>query len=109
LKVTKAYTPSFKEFPMVRKGEEVRFIKEEEKHPGWFIGVDRKNVKGYFPTQWFQKSEGGKCQALKDYDAKEIDVEVGDEARILIEYCGWVRVETKSFSGWIPRYCIYRE
>lgn len=107
MRTTRAHSPEFSTFPRVAKGERVRFLRLDKKHPGWFLGVDGNAVEGYFPVGAFSTVEDGLVTALVDYDARELDLPAGEGIDILTEYAGWLRVQSKIGIGWIPKSCLF--
>lgn len=96
---------SFERAPCVRAGGTARWVRDDEKHPGWFFGTDADGVEGYFPADWFEidRTEGV-ARARRDYDAMELTVKSGTGLEIVAEAAGWVLVRTPDGGlGWIPR------
>ncbi|EDY80677.1 SH3 domain protein [Verrucomicrobiia bacterium DG1235] len=92
--------------PLAEKGERVSFIAFDPKNAAWFRGRDARGVVGYFPVGWFRIDEaGGLAEALRDYDAAELTVAVGEEIELIESFGEWCRVETGQGLGWIPVAC----
>lgn len=96
---------SFTKAPNVQAGEVVRFLREDEKNPGWFFGATFEGVEGYFPNDWFNlRPEGGEATAIRAYDALELTVEKGEMVEAIAEAAGWLLVKTSDARvGWIPQ------
>ncbi len=107
-RVTKAYTKFFDTAPVVERGSTVIFISIDEKNPAWFFGKAENHIEGYFPHAWFEVNENNStAKALRDYDATELTVKIGDEINITEEYMGWLLVVRDQSKGWIPEGCVF--
>lgn len=58
---------------------------------------------GWAPYDWLKPLGDGRAQALREYSARELDVDIDDEVVVLEEYGGWYLVAgSASTPGWIP-------
>jgi len=89
-------------------GELVQRVRDDEKNPGWFLGVAPCGLEGYFPSRWFEvDSNGASARALRDYDAMELTIEANVDVECLAEESGWLLVRTEDGrEGWIPGSCV---
>jgi RimJ/RimL family protein N-acetyltransferase len=108
LRTALAHERSFDRAPRVRGGDIVRRVRDDEKNPGWFLGVAPGGVEGYFPSRWFEADpDGAIARALRDYDAMELTIEANVEVECLAEESGWLLVRTDDGrQGWIPVDCM---
>ena len=96
------YDAAFANPPKVAAGEVVQLIEKDPNHPGWFKGRTATGESGYFPVAWFAIA-GSDATAMRDYDARELTVRVGDLVGIVEIESSWARVMKPSGEvGWVP-------
>ena len=83
-------------------GEEMVVTDKETDWPGWLWCTTRAGISGWAPAAYVRR-EGGTAVALRDYDATELNVRVGDELTIVLEEGGWYLCRTTTGEqGWVP-------
>lgn len=107
-RVIKAHTRSYDDPLRVKKGEVVRATKRElwnERDP-WVWCIAASGKEGWVPEP-FLDITGNQAVALRDYDAIELTVSIGDDLRILDESSGWYWVKNQRDQyGWVPVECV---
>jgi hypothetical protein len=91
--------------PLVMKlGDVIEGEKRETEWDGWLWCKTSVDIFGWVPEAYLKAlSEERKYDATRDYDAKELNVEIGQEVKILEEESSWACVETaQGEKGWIP-------
>lgn len=86
------------------EGDEVTIHHLDTDYPGW-VKVSTKDGKaGWAPIEYLSSvAEDGPSIALKEYSAKELDVEIGEQLKLIHELNDWVWVnKLDGESGWIP-------
>jgi uncharacterized protein YgiM (DUF1202 family) len=104
LKVIKNHKSEF-HVPMVaKKGEIVEGQERETEWKGWLWCRNSSGVHGWVPKTYLESSsKTGNFQFLKDYNARELTVNEGQEVIVLDEESGWAWVRTPlGDEGWIP-------
>jgi hypothetical protein len=87
---------------ILRRGDAVEIGKCDDEWPGWIWCTNVQGKSGWVPEA-FLRMEHGRAFAAGDYDARELNVQVGDRLTVLEEESGWLlcRSETGSV-GWVP-------
>jgi hypothetical protein len=58
---------------------------------------------GWAPLDWLKPLDDGRVEALRDYSAQELDVEMGDDVVLHDELGGWWWCErADGRCGWVP-------
>jgi hypothetical protein len=58
---------------------------------------------GWAPVAWLRPLGDGRAEALRDYDARELDAESGEAVTLHLEHGGWWWSErTDGAQGWLP-------
>jgi uncharacterized protein YgiM (DUF1202 family) len=84
------------------KGEMLKIGTETSDWPGWVWCTNENGKSGWTPRSYIAIYEKF-CKALKDYNASEITVKVGQTLVAEKEESGWIWVTNKTGkSGWIP-------
>ena len=83
-------------------GETVQAIRRDTEYPGWIWCAGSSGKSGWVPERYLQ-IEGERATALRDYNAVELTVEVGEILTLLEIESGWAWVETgDGRCGWVP-------
>ena len=77
-------------------------VRDEEWPAFAWVKTDEGRA-GWAPVAWLRPLDGGRAEALRDYDARELDVERGDWVRLHHEHGGWWWSErADGAQGWLP-------
>ncbi|MFT5674301.1 MAG: hypothetical protein ACI808_000216 [Paraglaciecola sp.] len=109
-RVVKEYSDAPKYPIKLEVGEELQFIEESNPNgdwPNWIFckGADKE---GWVPKQ-ILKIEGSKVTSLKDYNATEHNLKIGETLSADESLNGWVYGVKKCFPeiiGWAPLNCL---
>jgi putative acetyltransferase len=106
--VRRGYVSDLEKTPKAAAEETVQFLDHDINNPGWFRGLDPRQIEGYFPLAWFSLDADSKlATAQRDYDASELSVATGDSLSPLITVGKWVQVSLPDLTtGWIPTLCL---
>jgi SH3-like domain-containing protein len=104
LKVIKGHKSEFHVPLMAKKGEIVEGQEKETEWEGWLFCRNRSGIHGWVPKSYLESvSESGRFQLLRDYNARELTVDQGQEVIVLDEESSWAWVRTLlGEEGWIP-------
>jgi SH3-like domain-containing protein len=104
LKVTKNHKSEFHVPLITKKGDIVEGQERETEYEGWLWCQNSAGLQGWVPKAYLkQASESGQFQFLKDYNARELTINKGQEVIVLDEESGWAWVRTTlGEEGWIP-------
>ncbi|MFX1496597.1 MAG: SH3 domain-containing protein [Promethearchaeota archaeon] len=101
-RVVKNHTASFSVPLILKKGEKLRLETKDSEWPGWIWVINKSKKSGWVPKSYL-KIHGNNAIMLKDYDATELTVSIGEEFLIELEESGWIWVTSENGkSGWIP-------
>lgn len=104
LKVTKNHKSETQVPLIARKGEIVEKQEHETRYDGWLWCRNSSGIHGWAPKAALeQTSKAGQFQFQRDYNARELTVNEGEEVIVLEEESGWAWVRTTlGEEGWIP-------
>jgi SH3-like domain-containing protein len=104
LKVIKDHKSEFHVPLMAKKGEIVEGQEKETEWEGWLFCRNASGIHGWVPKSYLESiSESGRFQFLRDYNARELTVDQGQEVIVLDEESSWAWVRTLlGEEGWIP-------
>lgn len=84
-------------------GEIVTLGARDSEWPAFIWTTTADGNAGWAPVDWLTPLGGGRAEALRDYSAQELDVDVGDEIVPHHELGGWWWCERADRQcGWIP-------
>ena len=85
-------------------GEIVQEEERETEYEGWLWCQNSAGANAWVPETYLEKmSDSGEYQFLKDYNSRELTVDMGQEVIVLDEDSGWAWVRTTlGEEGWIP-------
>ncbi len=101
---TMKWSPVYKNPLTLKTGERVRTGREDDQWKGW-IWCSAKNNSGWVPGQIIKFINETEGEITEDYDARELDVDAGEEILGTRELNGWVwgnKKNTDNF-GWLPK------
>jgi hypothetical protein len=90
---------------VVKRGEIIEGKEKKTDWEGWLWCRTLHGIKGWIPKNYLQKyqNEPEHYSVLRDYNARELTVNIGQSLLILDEESGWAYVKTASQEeGWIP-------
>ena len=104
LKVIKDHKGEFHVPLVAKKGEIVEGQEKETEWKDWLLCRNSSGIHGWVPKTYLEStSESGRFQFLRDYNAREITIEQGQEVIVLDEESSWAWVRTfLGEEGWIP-------
>lgn len=101
-KIRSAYKSAYPEPLIAAAGETLAVEDRETQWPGWLWGEHPGGQAGWVPDVYLQR-DGDRGTLVRDYDATELTVDVGEELTALSEHGGWMRCRLDDGSlGWIP-------
>jgi uncharacterized protein YgiM (DUF1202 family) len=104
LKVIKDHRSEFHHPLIAKKGEIVEGQERETEWEGWLWCRDSSGFQGWVPKKYLEStSKSGHFQFLRDYNARELTIDKGQEVIVMDEESGWGWVRTTlGEEGWIP-------
>jgi hypothetical protein len=88
-------------------GDRLRIGRRDNEYPGWIRVTTPSGNEGWAPESIIRLETDAEGIALSEYDATELDTEVGQRVVRVRELCGWAWVENEhGESGWVPRESI---
>ena len=107
-RVIKGHTRTYDNPMQVKQGEVTRVTKREfwnDRYP-WVWCVTTNGKEGWMPES-FVEVIGEQGIALRDYNAIELTVTIGDNLTIIDEANGWYWVQSvRRAYGWVPLECV---
>jgi hypothetical protein len=96
------YQSQYPDAIVVCKGDALVVGQKDTEWLGWVWCTAPSGKCGWVP-QRIISLDGDTCQALVDYDAKELTVAIGDELILFELESGWFLAQTgNGLKGWIP-------
>lgn len=97
------YKSTFSDPLIIVKDEILTFSMKETEWKEWLWCINQFGKGGWVPEKFIERLNDKKYKALRDYNATELTVEIGEELVISDELSGWVWVTNKKGkSGWVP-------
>ncbi|MFW9773963.1 MAG: SH3 domain-containing protein [Candidatus Thorarchaeota archaeon] len=101
-KVISNYKSPFPNPLIIKKGDKLQIIEKESEWSGWIWCISEKGAEGWVPINYLD-IQGNSAQSLRDYDATELTVAVGEELLIEDQESGWIWASNKAGKkGWVP-------
>lgn len=86
-----------------RAGERVRMGERDAEWPAFVWTITADGNAGWAPFDWLRPLGDGHAEALRDYSARELDVDAGDHAELRFELGGWWWLRhDDGREGWVP-------
>lgn len=107
-RVIKVHKRSYDDPMYVKKGDVVRIDKREmwNERDEWVWCVAASTKEGWMPAE-FLEITANRGIVLRDYNAIELTVAIGEDVFIFDEAAGWYWVQNKHDKrGWVPVECI---
>jgi hypothetical protein len=87
---------------IVGAGEQLTISERASEWTGWIWCTNREGRSRWVPEKYVERS-GNTCVALRDYDATELTVSLGDTLIISNQEAGWLWcTNEKGQRGWVP-------
>lgn len=84
-------------------GEIVTLGERDTEWPAFIWTITADGNAGWAPFDWLKPLGDGRAEALRDYSARELDADPGDEIALLHELGGWWwATHDDGRAGWIP-------
>lgn len=102
-RVADAWRSSYPQPLRVRAGEIIGLGARDEEWPAvaWVTRSD--GHAGWMPHAWLRPLGDGRAEALRDYDARELNADAGSVVALLHEHGGWWWAERADGTrGWLP-------
>lgn len=100
--VIEGHLSSFPDPVRLKKGDEVKVGKRDTEFTGWRMVTDADGKSGWAPEILLEVN-GNIAFFKEDYDARELNVEIGDIITVYREIDGWYWVSNASGEyGWVP-------
>ncbi len=100
--VREAYTAQYRDPIAFRRGDPIQVQEADTEFTEWFWCRGPEEKEGWVHRSFLSQASGA-ATALADYTAKELTVEVRDQARIIRLLDGWAFVELDGNEvGWVP-------
>ena len=99
---------------VARRGDRLSFERKPTEYAGWIwctaVGGTAAEgapaYAGWVPEAWV-RIEGSTCVLLRDYDAMELPLDVGEDVVINLRESGWAWVRnSRGREGWVPLECL---
>lgn len=101
-KVIVEYTSPYTDPLKIQKGDRLQIGKKESEWPGWVWCMNTDGKERWIPKNYIDIQDNSGIM-IKDYEATELSVAIGEELTIEKEESGWVWASNKEGKkGWIP-------
>ena len=103
------YVPKDREPLVLKKGDLVRCIREDDEYGGWFF-CQKAGREGWVPEKIVELVEDVMGRIKEDYSSQELALEEGDEVvgYGIVSGCLWGRKVKTGEVGWVAMYVINR-
>lgn len=100
--VVRNYRTQYPDPVTIAVGEVVVLGARDTEWPQFIWGTDRCGRSGWIPERVLG-GDAGTVRCIEAYSARELDVDVGDDVRLLRETGGWWWCENaRGAQGWVP-------
>jgi hypothetical protein len=105
--VIKSHQPEVNKPWVAAAGEEVRYERKPTKYSGWLWCTNHEGQSAWAPERWVIIISSEHVRFIRDYNASELAVDIGQIVEGDIIESGWVFVSSENGkSGWIPLDCV---
>lgn len=102
-RVVRAYRAQYANPIRFAVGDIVAVGERDTEWPAFAWTTTRDGNAGWAPAEWLKPLGDGRAEALRDYSARELDVDAGDELVLHGELGGWWWCEQDDGQlGWVP-------
>lgn len=100
--VSQAHKATYQQVINAVEGEMIEVGPEDVDFPGWVWCTDQHGISSWIPKAYLS-IESEKGRLLRDYNAMELTVGLGDRLSVVVEESSWYLCETESGArGWVP-------
>ena len=105
IRITQDYTSAYLNPIKLKKGEQLlSFEEKESKWKGWFWCKSSSQITDWVPKSYLDIKNKTTATMLKDYDATELTVKIGNILTVILEEGGWLWCSSQNHKqGWIPK------
>jgi uncharacterized protein YgiM (DUF1202 family) len=101
-RVIRDYESPYRDPVVVRKGESLTVGDRTTHWEGWIWCTTRNGKSRWFPAS-FLEDTGDLVTLLRDYEATELSVRVGEQLALGEDVAGWIWcTNEEGRSGWVP-------
>jgi uncharacterized protein YgiM (DUF1202 family) len=101
-RVISDYQSAYPDPLVIIAGEELTVADKETEWSGWLWCTNHRGKSRWVPEDYVER-KGSTCIALRDYDATELSVRVGEELFLGEEESDWIWCTNRAGqSGWVP-------
>jgi hypothetical protein len=101
--VVAEYQAAYPDPLVMRAGEVLAIGEKESEWGGWLWCTNQQGASRWVPEA-FVEQRGATCVMLRDYDATELSVHVGEELVVEQETADWFWcTNCRGQSGWVPK------
>jgi hypothetical protein len=98
-----AYRNQYRTPLQFRTGQIVELGVRDEEWPAFAWVRTPDGGAGWAPVAWLRVLDGNRAEALRDYSARELDVDGGELVKLHHEHGGWWWSErANGAQGWLP-------
>jgi hypothetical protein len=102
-RVIKPHRSEFPEPLQAGKGDCLRYERRPTPWQGWLYCVSAGGVSGWVPEDWTRIESETVCRMLRDYVARELDVDAGETFESELQESGWAwGRSSRGDTGWLP-------
>ncbi|MFZ1948321.1 MAG: methyltransferase domain-containing protein [bacterium] len=102
----KQHTPDCGMPVVAAEGQRLVFERRPTEYRGWIWCRSESGGAGWIPEAWV-RIEGEQCTLLRDYNAAELPLAVGEEVTGALRESGWAWVRNaRGDCGWVPDDCL---
>ncbi|MGI9281341.1 MAG: SH3 domain-containing protein [Endozoicomonas sp.] len=103
VKVIESYQACYPDPVIFNEGDSLKLGKSDDEFPGWIWVTTTSGKEGWAPLPLIRRLSQKQGTAIEDYTARELNIETGDELKIIRELNAWAWVENKEKqTGWVP-------
>ncbi len=101
-RVVVAYESAYPEPLVLKAGDSVRIGEKKSEWSGWLWCTDSNGSARWIPASYVVR-ENDTGRMLRNYDATELSVTVGEELAVIRRESDWLWCTNKNgLSGWVP-------
>ena len=100
--VVEAHRSNYPNPVRFQRGDRVAIGRRDQEFPGWVWVATEAGIEGWAPEQYLDVSDD-MAVARRDYQATELDTDVGEQLEQLQELNDWAWVvNDRGEEGWVP-------
>lgn len=103
----KTHSPENQSEWQVLAGEIIHYERKPTIYAGWLWCTNSRGDSAWAPEGWVMILDSEYCRFIRDYDASELIIEIGQILEGDTIESGWVLVSDKrKKNGWVPLECL---